>query len=200
MKINSRKDIEEVAQKASELADEEYLKTGRPDTKWELVMPTNIRYYISYTGFVTGVFEGKHHPGYIYWNKNIMVLHKNKHGKYYEDHLCFFRCLAYHRLQTVRGLEELTLQFVEHWKAYKHLPLQTVVQGVDLQDFADLENCFDINIDVYQLKKVKNLCRPHLQVSKCGRTRHYQTEPLYLTGLHGFKRHYRNERSSQLHF
>ena len=150
MKINSRRDIEEVAQKASELADEDYLKTGRPDTKWELVMPTNIRYYVSYTGFVTGVFEGKHLPGYIYGNKNIVALHKNpKHGKYYEDHLCFFRCLAYHRLKTphgVRGLEELTLQLVEHWKAYKWSQGLEAVEGVELQDFADLENCFDINI------------------------------------------------------
>ena len=158
MKINSSRDIEEVAQKASELADEDYLKTGRPDTKWELVMPTNIRYYVSYTGFVTGVFEGKHLPGYIYGNKNIVALHKNKHGKYYEDHLCFFRCLAYHKLKTphgVRALEELTLHLVEHWKAYKRSHSNSVetLEGVDLQDFADLENCFDINIDVYQLKK-----------------------------------------------
>ena len=160
MKINSRKDIEEVAQKASELADEDYLKTGRPDTKFELVMPTNIRYYVSYTGFVTGVFEGKLLPGYIYGNKNIRALHKNSHGKYYEDHLCFFRCLAYHKLQTPhntpsRALEELTLHLVEQWKAYKRSHSNSVetVEGVDLQDFADLENCFDINIDVYQLKK-----------------------------------------------
>ena len=152
MKINSRKDIEEVAQKASELADEDYLKTGRPDTKWELVMPTNIRYYVSYTGFVTGVFEGKHLPGYIYGNKNIVALHKNKHGKYYEDHLCFFRCLAYHKLKTnSRALEELTLHLVEQWKAYKRD--QEAGVGVELQDFVDLENCFDINIEVYQLKK-----------------------------------------------
>ena len=156
MKINSRKDIEEVAQKASELADEDYLKTGRPDTKWELVMPTNIRYYVSYTGFVTGMFEGKHLPGYIYGNKNIRALHKNRDGKYYEDHLCFFRCLAYHKLQTPhttstgpRSLEELTLHLVEQWKAYKRSHSNSV-EGVD---FADLENCFDINIDVYQLKK-----------------------------------------------
>ena len=160
MKINSRKDIEEVAQKASELADEDYLKTGRPDTKWELVMPTNIRYYVSYTGFVTGVFEGKHLPGYIYGNKNIVALHKNKHGKYYEDHLCFFRCLAYHKLKTPhttntpsRALEELTLHLVEQWKAYKRSRGLQAVEGVELQDFADLENCFDINIEVYQLKK-----------------------------------------------
>ena len=158
MKINSRKDIEEVAQKASELADEDYLKTGRPDTKWELVMPTNIRYYVSYTGFVTGVFEGKHLPGFIYGNKNIVALHKDQHGKYYKDHLCFFRCLAFHRLQTMthRVLEPLTLQFVEHWKAYKRsrgVELGENVEGVELQDFADLENCFDINIEVYQLKK-----------------------------------------------
>ena len=117
-------------------------------------MPTNVRYYISFTNFVSGIFEWKHLPGYIYGNRNIVALHKDKYGKYYEDHLCFFRCLAYQRLQTFRGLEDLTLQLVENWKAYKHL--DEPVRGTELQGFADLENCFDINIDVYQLKKDKS--------------------------------------------
>ena len=54
LKVNSRSDLKEIAEKAANLATEDYLGSTRPDTKWELVMPTNVRYYISYTDFVTG--------------------------------------------------------------------------------------------------------------------------------------------------
>ena len=54
LKVNSRSDLEQIAEKASNLATEDYLESTRPDTKWELVMPTNVRYYISYTVFVAG--------------------------------------------------------------------------------------------------------------------------------------------------
>ena len=54
MKVNSRSDLKGIAEKAASLATEDYLESARPDPKWELVMPTNVRYYISYTDFVTG--------------------------------------------------------------------------------------------------------------------------------------------------
>ena len=54
MKVNSRSDLKGIAEKAANLATEEYLESVRPDTKCELMMPTNVRYYISYTDFVTG--------------------------------------------------------------------------------------------------------------------------------------------------
>ena len=52
LKVNSRSDLKQIADKASNLATEDYLESTRPDTKWELVMPTNVRYYISYMDFV----------------------------------------------------------------------------------------------------------------------------------------------------
>ena len=56
---------------------------------------------VSHTNFVTGIFEGKHLPGYIYGNTSIVSMHRTSKGNYYEDQLCFFRCLAYHKLQTI---------------------------------------------------------------------------------------------------
>ena len=54
MKVNSKSDLKGIAEKAATLATADYLESTRPDTKWEFVMPTNVRYYISYTDFVTG--------------------------------------------------------------------------------------------------------------------------------------------------
>ena len=54
LKVNSRSDLKGIAEKAANLATEDYLESTRPDTKWEFVMPTNVRYYISYTDFVAG--------------------------------------------------------------------------------------------------------------------------------------------------
>ena len=41
MKVNSRSNLKQIAEKASNLATEYYLVSTRPDTEWKLVMPTN---------------------------------------------------------------------------------------------------------------------------------------------------------------
>ena len=100
LKVNSRSDLKQIAEKTSNLATEDYLQSTRPDTKWELVMPTNVRYYISYTDFVTGYIT-ENLPDYLLNKESVNCLYRdyaNCNG-YYQDKLCFFRCLAYHKLK-----------------------------------------------------------------------------------------------------
>ena len=104
LKLNSRSDLKQIAEKASNLATEDYLVSTRPDTKWELVMPTNVRYYISYTDFVAGYIT-ENLPDYLLNKESVNCLHRDYEkryqadGNYYQDKLCFFRCLAYHKLK-----------------------------------------------------------------------------------------------------
>ena len=74
MKVNSRSDLKQIAEQASNLATEDYLESTRPDTKWELVMPTNVRYYISYTDFVAG-FITENLPDYLLNKESVNCLH-----------------------------------------------------------------------------------------------------------------------------
>ena len=100
MKVNSRSDLKQIAENASNLATEDYLQSTRPDTKWELVMPTNVRYYISYTDFVAGYIT-ENLPDYLLNKKSVNCLHRDyaNHNNFYQDKMCFFRCLAYHKLK-----------------------------------------------------------------------------------------------------
>ena len=103
LKVNSRSDLKQIAENASNLATEDYLQSTRPDTKWELVMPTNVRYYISYTDFVAGYIT-ENLPDYLLNKQSVNCLHRDFEKRfqangYYQDKLCFFRCLAYHKLK-----------------------------------------------------------------------------------------------------
>ena len=70
MKVNSRSDLKQIAENTSNLATEDYLQSTRPDTKWELVMPTNVRYYISYTDFVAGYIT-ENLPDYLLKKESV---------------------------------------------------------------------------------------------------------------------------------
>ena len=76
LKVNSRSDLKQIAEKASNLATEDYLESTRPDTKWELVMPTNVRYYISYTDFVAGYIT-ENLPDYLLKKESVNCLHRD---------------------------------------------------------------------------------------------------------------------------
>ena len=69
----------------------------------------------------------------------------------HDDNLCFFRCLAWHESQTEVGLEALTHQKFQQWVEYTPVKLGIKFLGVNLVDIPDLENCFQMNINVFQL-------------------------------------------------
>ena len=79
-----------------------------------------------------------------------------KTGKAYNDKLCFFRCLAWHESQTQVGLESRTHRKYQQWVDYTPEALGTKCSGVTLHDIPDLENCFQMNITVFQL--LENKC------------------------------------------
>ena len=54
--------------------------------------------------------RGKYLPGYIVENRGIIPLDRDiRRGKPYEDHLCFFRCLALHNGWHTKNLERHTV-------------------------------------------------------------------------------------------
>ena len=154
--MNSRSDLKQIAEKASNLATEDYLVSTRPETKWELVMPTNVRYYISYThfGYIT-----ENLPDYLLNKESVNCLHRDyaNYNGYYQDKLCFFRCLAYHKLKhdkdhklmcIGRPLNILTQQL--YYDYNRNVNQQRNQEQVGLDQLLELESYFKVNIEVYR--------------------------------------------------
>ena len=158
LKVNSRSDLKQIAENASNLATEDYLQSTRPDTKWELVMPTNVRYYISYTDFVAGYIT-ENLPDYLLNKESVNCLHRDyaNHNNVYQDKLCFFRCLAYHKLKhnkdhklmcIGRPLNVLTQQL--YYDYNRKVNQHRNQEQVGLDQLLELESYFKVNIEVYR--------------------------------------------------
>ena len=161
MKVNSRSDLKQIAEQASNLATEDYLQSTRPDTKWELVMPTNVRYYISYTDFVAGYIT-ENLPDYLLSKESVNCLHRDyerlyQANGYYQDKLCFFRCLPYHKLKhdkyhKLRCIRK-PLNLLTHQLYYdynKEVNQHRNQEQVGLDQLLELEAYFKVNIEVYR--------------------------------------------------
>ena len=161
LKVNSRSNLKKIAEKASNLATENYLESTRPDTKWELVMPTNVRYYISYTDFVAGYIT-ENLPDYLLNKESVNCLHRDYEKRYqancnYQDKLCFFRCLAYHKLKhdkdhklmcIGRPLNLLTQQL--YYDYNRNVNQHRNQEQVGLDQLLELEAYLKVNIEVYR--------------------------------------------------
>ena len=69
----------------------------------------------------------------------------------HNDNLCFFRCMAWHESPNKTGLEALTQRKFQNWVDYSSIDPDKKFPGVQLADLPDLENCFQVNINVFEL-------------------------------------------------
>ena len=67
-------------------------------------------------------------------------------GLPYEDKLCFFRCLAFHRGCQAHNLERDTKHYFE-----RYAEDDDDFDGVTLEELPELEKLFELNIYVYRL-------------------------------------------------
>ena len=75
--------------------------------------------------------------------------HDIRRGKPYEDHLCFFRCLALHNGCHTKHLERDTKYY---YQQYRDAGLgKKKFHGVKLSELDDLEKLYEVNIQVYSL-------------------------------------------------
>ena len=79
---------------------------ARPNTKYRLVLITNVTYYvISCRGIPIGCVDIRL-PRYLIMRRGVHCLARNHNTrKPFNNNYCLFRCLAYHRLKRLQGLE-----------------------------------------------------------------------------------------------
>ncbi|CAG2196405.1 unnamed protein product [Mytilus edulis] len=143
----------------------------RPDTKWKPFLVTNALFVIDTTNYTLGKGETSL-PDYIKDKNSIHALVKDdKHSKPFTDKLCAFRCLALHRGQTITNLERSLQHYFQQWNGYQKRRNESTYEaklfpGLQLQEIPEFESCFQVNINVYELKEddtafcvYKSLCR-----------------------------------------
>ena len=139
---------------------------NRPDTKWRLMLFTNIRVKVCNTNFTLGAVENGL-PIYITRSKAIVTLDKAPSSfKPYKDQLCLFRCLSLHRNGSVD--KDKVLALYDQWeKTHNKQHYIDVYDGctttqftppthfkdMQLQDLPEFKQCFQINVQVYSLQE-----------------------------------------------
>lgn len=163
--ISKRKDLQNFERKLQEIDICSYVLKDRPNTKWRVVLVTNVTFFVYFLKHILGAPTCL--PEYITMKKNAIIsLHKNpKDSKLYKDNLCLFRCLEYHKLNSFRdAFETRVKKCFETWCEFmfekeiydvRYINV-TSFQGVALEHIPLVEECFKVNIDIFELDQEAN--------------------------------------------
>ena len=123
-----------------------------PNTKYVFRKITNIVFYVTKQPNHP-IGTGSHLPDYLRNNHGLISLTANiKTGKAYNDHLCFFRCLAIHITNNPRSVERLTKELF-----YKYTENSIITfGGVKLDELENISKLFNVGINVYELDSDRN--------------------------------------------
>ena len=137
----------------------------RPNSNWELVLITNIVFFVTQTGFVFGKVPSLFPKRFLH-SRGLVSLIKTKHGRY-TDNLCIFRCLALHRLkykkpQKFPRILALVKRLYKQWVGFlasqdiKIPSCSKKYSGIKLPHIPLFEQCFQVSIFVYTLAEDKS--------------------------------------------
>ena len=139
-----------------------HLMLQRENTKHKPVMVTNVNIWIYNTNYVLG-HEPIVLPPYLSCSKTLLTFSSYKQNtstKYYKDNLCAFRSLCYYKNpllyeQDYVTFEVSTLELFEIWVEFADKTMHKTVNkksfpGITLSDVSYFEDCFNINIQLYE--------------------------------------------------
>ena len=125
----------------------EHVHQQRPDTKWRLTHITNVL-YISYSlRHVIG--SDIELPDYLLKKKSLTCFVNNRDGKPYNDNLCMFRALMFHRHKSYKVERDVELAYLQ-WNS--DIPKKDFT-GVKLEEIPKFEEVFNINVNIYSLSE-----------------------------------------------
>jgi hypothetical protein len=81
----------------------------------------------------------------------VVALITGSHGPYNDD-LCLLRCLAVHRGAPVRDVKSPAKTYFNHYLQHKQKS-PNKFSGVAIEDLQDIEQFYEVNIFVYELKE-----------------------------------------------
>ena len=169
--VSRRQDINRLKLRLQHFNVTDFILRQRPNTQWKLYLITNVRFCLHHLNYTLGR-GGVKLPDYIKNSRSIVSLDKDSRKRLYKDHLCVFRCLAVHRGRLEDHLETHTKTLFSRWIDYLSVKDRDIdpdpknFRGVQLTDIPDFEKCFDINVNINQLRDddvalpiFKSICR-----------------------------------------
>ena len=152
--IRNQQDIQNLLNHSAAKDFPSLLKEQRPNTKWVIERIVNLRIHLVITTCTYPLGKPPHLPDYIKFNRYIFGLEKDEHtAKTYQDHLCFFRCLAigkfgktYHNCN--KEAKELFQEYFQHFRVKPQ-----DFEGVELDEFPELEKYFEVQLFAMFLKE-----------------------------------------------
>ena len=155
--VSRRHDLTKLRKRLERFNVVDYILQQRPNTKWKPLLVTNVHFSLFHLNYTLGT--PLELPDYIKVSKSIVALDKRRYdAKPYDDNLCAFRCLATHRNGHER-LETHTDHYFKQWIEYVNSKEGIVhidpdqFMGISLDQMADFEHCFSVNVNVYQLQE-----------------------------------------------
>ena len=185
--ISNRADIDALIDRliTMDLLDSQ-IKTKRPNTKYVFKQVANIMFYVYRTHYTLGMLEdGVQLPDYVKNSKSIVSLVTNPlTGNAYQDQLCFFRALALSKGASIRNLEKPTKELLETWLKFK---CQKEFHTIEIETLDQLEQCFEVNVNVYQMTGKGVVATVRLSLSRFPRSLYLNLYQNHLSWVKNFR-------------
>ena len=147
--VTSRRDLERVVERIQSIDIQDHIQNLKENSEWKAQMITNVNYNVTPTHFPLGA--GINLPDFVLNKRSIISLHKNNLGMPYDDNLCMFRALYYHKHKKID--EECVLEYFALWKAVNNLTgTAQDFQGIQFSEIPKFEDTFEVAIKMFELK------------------------------------------------
>ena len=123
----------------------EHVHQQRPNTKWRLTHITNVLYITYNLRHVIG--SDVELPEYLIKKKSLTCFVNNWNGKPYNDNLCMFRALMFHKHKSNNVERAVELAYLQ-WNSDNPKKEFT---GVKLEEIPKFEEVFAVNVNIYSL-------------------------------------------------
>ena len=190
--VSRRHDLSKLRKRLERFNIVDYILQQRPDTKWKPVLVTNVHFHLFHLNYLLGA--PLQLPEYITANSCIVTLDRRRYdGQLYNDNLCAFRCLATHHHGKEKR-ESNTKHYFNRWVSYLQLDVsQEDFEGVSLDQMADFEKCFNINVNIYDLKEdglAQSIYKSRCQFSETMQLNMYQHHLSYISNFNAYATKY----------
>ena len=150
--IKDRRTLQKAIDKLQELDIDELIRNYRINSKFIVKFVTNIEMNTYNTLFPLGTTDHVL-PQYVRKNRQIRTSCPHASDEMLKD-FCMFIALAQYRHPAVKNWKTRAVRYSYSWKEYmeringEDKPCKTLVELVDIPDF---EECFQLNVNIYEL-------------------------------------------------
>ena len=204
--------IEQFQEFLARFKDADFIETAamsRENSSWVVHRVCNVTFFINLIVNHPIRAGATELPAWVKDNQYIVAMNKNSQNVLWDDDLCLFRCLAYHR--NNRSKTNITRRAIDLKQSYLDSlpPFCQSEREVTIQNLHMLEEFFDVSIHVFELVKdsrvsnddgVSVLKRRHPPIERPNKmnVHWYKDHFSYITSVEGMCKSYTCDRCYRL--